>query len=102
MRVLGYSVWLAAATLLAAIAGLGLAGAIANSSYDPHTNRDPAAQITIAALALCTGLGALSFAIRGLRGRRGPNGLVAGLALTVTTALLILLLALVELLSGPL
>ncbi len=102
LQLLGYLAWMLMTVLLVAIAGLGLAGAIAHSAYDPHENRAPAARIAVAAVALAVALAALSISVRRLRGTRGKPELGAGLALTAATILLLFLLVLIELASGPL
>jgi hypothetical protein len=99
-RLLGYSVWLLLTVLLAALAAAGLIDASIHSTYDASENRAPAARIAIAALAVCTAVVAIAFIVRQLRGRPGL-GIVAGAALTATTALLIVLFWAVELASGP-
>jgi hypothetical protein len=100
-QLLAYSVWLIAVALLAALAGVSLVDAIIHSSYDPHENRAPAGRIVIAALAFGTGLVACAFAVQRLRGKP-RSSFVADAALTTTTALLIVVLAIVEIASGPL
>ena len=101
LRRLGYSGWLLVSAVLAIIAGAGLVGAVSESSYSEE-NRSPEARIVIAAIAFSVASVALAVAIRHLRGKPGRLGLVRGLSLNVLTMLLIFLLIVVSLLSGPL
>jgi drug/metabolite transporter (DMT)-like permease len=89
-------------TLLALVAGAGLVGGVLNASYDPHENRAPEARIVIAAIATAVGLAAVAVVVKRLRGAEGRGGLLAGLLLTAATVVLIALLVIVDLASGPL
>jgi hypothetical protein len=102
LRRLGYSGWVLLSVVLALIAGAGLADAITHPTYDPHENRAPEARIALAAVALAVGLAAVSVPVQRLRGKHGRVGLTAGLILTLTTLLLIFLLVIVDIASGPL
>ena len=84
------------------LAGAGLVGGILNSGYDPHENRAPEVRIAVAAVATEVGLAAVVVVVKRLLGGEGRGGLLAGLWLTAATALLIALLAIVDLASGPL
>jgi hypothetical protein len=101
-QLFGYSAWVLFSALLVLIAGVGVVGATVHSSYDPHENRAPAGRIVIAALALVVAVAAAGVAIQRLRGTNGKLGLGGGLALTCATVLLLFLLGLVEIASGPL
>ncbi len=101
-RLLVYSVWSLFSTLLTLLAGASLVGGILNARYDPHENRAPAARIAIAAIVTAVGLAAVAVVVKRLRGAEGRGGLLAGLLLTAATVLLIALLAIVDLASGPL
>jgi hypothetical protein len=92
-RLVGYWSWLVATALVAAIAGFGLAGTIAIAGSEE--NRAPAANIIIAALALCAGLAALRSPVQRLLGRSRPSGYTGG-ALAMLAVLLICLLLLAE------
>jgi hypothetical protein len=101
-RLLANLAWVLFSVLMALIAGAGLVGSIANSGYDPHEDRAPEARIAVAALATAVGLAAVTVAVRRLRGAEGRRGLLTGLCLTAATVMLIALLALVDIASGPL
>lgn len=87
---------------LALWAGASLVGSILNSGYDPHEDRAPAARIAIAAIAAAVSLAAVATVVKRLRGADGQEGLLAGLLLSAAAVLLIVLLAIVDLASGPL
>ena len=91
-HLVGYWTWLLATALIAALAGLGLAGTIAIAGSEE--NRAPAANIIIGALALCAGLAALRSPVQRLRGRSRPSGYTGGVL-----AVLAVLLICVELLA---
>ncbi len=78
--------------LVAATAALGLAGTIAIAGSEE--NRAPAANIIIAALALCAALAALRSPVQRLRGRARPSSYIGGVLV-----LLAVLLICVELLA---
>jgi hypothetical protein len=99
-RRIGYLAWALLAVLLALIAAWGLVNAIMNSGSTE--NRAPAGRIVLAAITLAVALVAASAVLGRLRGTDGRIGLVAGLALTGATIVLLFLLALGELASGPL
>ena len=91
-RLVGYWSWLLATALIAATAGFGLAAAIAISGSEE--NRAPAANIVIAALALCAAVAALRSPIQRLRGRSRPSSRTGGvLALLAVTMICLLLVA---------
>jgi hypothetical protein len=92
-QLVGYWSWLLATALVAAIAGLGFAGTIAVAGSEE--NRAPAANIIIAALALCAGLAALRCPVQWLRGRSRPSNYIGGV-LALLALLLICLLLVVE------
>jgi drug/metabolite transporter (DMT)-like permease len=89
-HLVGYWSWLLATALVAAIAGLGLAGTIAIAGSEE--NRAPAANIIIAALALCAALAALRSPIQRLRGRPHPSSYVGGVLALLAVLLICLLL----------
>lgn len=94
-QLVGHWTWLLAAALIAAIAGLGLAGTIVIAGSEE--NRAPAANIIIGALALCAGLAALRAPVQRLRGRSRPSnhagGVLALLAVLLICALWLSMLA---------
>jgi hypothetical protein len=92
-QLVGYWSWLLAGGLVTAIAGLGLAGAIAVAGSEE--NRAPAANIIIAALALWAGLAALRSPLQRLRGRSRPGNYM-GVVLALLAVLLICLLLVSE------
>ena len=89
-QLVGYWSWLLATALVAAIAGFGLAGTIAIAGSEE--NRAPAANIIIAALALCAGLAALRSPIQRLRGRSRPTSYKGGVLALLAVLLICLLL----------
>jgi hypothetical protein len=102
-RLLVYSVWSLFSTLLTLLAGASLVGGILNAGYDPHENRAPAARIAIAAIATAVGLAAVGCCREAAARRRGARR-AAGWPLADRSdgVLLIALLAIVDLASGPL
>jgi len=70
-----------------------------NSTYS-EDNRAPELRIAIAAAAFAVALPTAFAAIQRVRGRPGRLGLAAGVMLTVTATVLLLLLTAVTLLSG--
>jgi uncharacterized membrane protein YhaH (DUF805 family) len=89
-QLVGYWSWLIATALVAAIAGLGLAGTIAIAGSEE--NRAPAANIIIAVLALGAGLAALRSPVQRLRGRSRPSNYIGGVLALVAVLLICLLL----------
>ncbi|MFI5142726.1 MAG: hypothetical protein ACHQHM_01710 [Thermoanaerobaculales bacterium] len=100
-RLFLYSAWVLFSSFLALIAGAGLVGGILNSGYDSHENRAPEVRIAVAAVATAVGLAAVTVAAKRLRGGEGRRGLLTGLCLTAATVMLIALLGIVDLASGP-
>jgi hypothetical protein len=88
-QLVGYWSWLLATALLAAIAGLGLAETIAIAGSEE--NRAPAANIIIAALALCAGLAAIRYPVQRLRGRSRPSTYMGCLLALLAVVLIFLL-----------
>lgn len=102
VRALVDGIWLLLAGAAVLLAGMNLAGAIADAHYDPHENRAPAAIVVMAVLAAILSVLAPRAAIRWHRRSldRAPAG--GGIALTVAAYFALFLAALVELASGPL
>jgi hypothetical protein len=100
-RLVASSVWLLVVTVLALLASVGLVGAVIESGYDPQENRAPVARIVVAVLACCAALPALALAAQRLLGKTNRSFALEA-ALALAAALLIFLLAIVEIASGPL
>ncbi len=84
------------------IAGTALGSSIANSGYDDQQNRAPPPRIALATAAFLVALAALCLAVKGLRRPdRQPSNIAAAL-LVALTLVLILLLTIVAIASGPL
>jgi len=94
--------WLAFVSLLALLAAAELVSGIVHSAYDAHENRAPAARIVLAALTLTASLLAATAVFQRLRGGKHPLRLGGSIAVTVLAVLLLLLLGLADIASGPL
>lgn len=91
--------WVTVSSVVTLLAGVRLLEASLNSTYS-EDNRAPELRIAIAAAAFAVALPTAFAAIQRLRGRPGRLGLAAGVMLTVTATVLLLLLTAVTLLSG--
>lgn len=100
LRRIGYSGWALVSALLAFLAAAGLVSAISESGSEE--NRAPEARIAIAAVATASALTAAFVMFRHLSGKPTRIGVAGGLLLTATTVLLVFLLVVVDLVSGPL
>jgi hypothetical protein len=96
---IGYPTWVTASSVVTLLAGVGLLQASIHSTYSEE-NRAPELRIAIASAAFAVALPTAFAAIQRLRGKPGRVGLAAGLMLTVTATLLLMLLAVVEVASS--
>lgn len=102
LRLIGSVAWTLVSGLLALIAGTGLVSSIANSGYDDQQNRVPALLIALAAAAFLVALAALRVAVKGLRRPDKQPSNIAAALLVALTLVLIFLLTIVSIASGPL
>jgi hypothetical protein len=96
-------VWAVVAALLSLLTLLALVSSISEAgSNATYASRSPGALIVIAVIGVAVGTCSVHSAWGTARDRPRRIGTRGGLALTALTALLILLYALVNLVSGPL
>jgi hypothetical protein len=93
------STWVAVASLVTLLAGIALIGASLDSAYS-EDNRAPELRIAIAATAFAIALPTAFAAVQHVRGKSVRIGPGAGIMLTITAVVLLMLLAVVSILSG--